>query len=44
MQLAAEAAEEAQDEQAKLEAAALNLFGAPGALAGVDGEGENESE
>ena len=38
LQLAAEAAEEAQDEQAKLEAAAMNLFGTPAALAGVDGE------
>ena len=52
LQLAAEAAEEAQDEQAKLEAAALNLFGAPAAaddlgpaaslsaLAGIDGDDE----
>ena len=42
LQLAAEAAEEAQDEQARLEAAALNLFGSPPALAGVDGDTEGD--
>jgi len=37
-QLAAEAAEAAQDEDAALEAAARNLFGAPAPLDGEDGE------